>query len=225
MQSISKEQRMAFILRVSLLLAVCSAGVSYASEDNNLTVRGGKLTVVGESGSGEQKLMLNGKKLRDGDGHSLSFEQKFTVGEKDVVLIINNSGGTACPVQYFFVSVSPQGNAKLSPEFGTCSDLAKPNQSGLKIAITMPKMSGTGNAKYVYENDTVFENGRAIKDTALPSAENGEVIINGRGQVLVSGNPNKIVLRCVHDQVEKEKKYSDGWGDRIIEKCNRLKPR
>ncbi len=81
---------MSFIFRVSLLLAICSVGVSYASEDNNLTVRGEKLTAVGESGSGEQKLMFNGKKLRDGDGYSLSFEQKYTVGENDVVLNLNS---------------------------------------------------------------------------------------------------------------------------------------
>lgn len=216
---------MLFIFRLSLLLAVCSVGVSYASEDKNLTVRGGKLAVLGESGSGEQKLMLNGKKLRDGDGYSLSFEQKFTVGEKDVVLIMNNSGGTACPVHYFFISVSPQGNAKLSPEFGTCSDLAKPNQNGLQIIVNIPKMTGLGNAKYIYENDILFENGKVIKDTSLPLAENGEVLINGMGQVLASGNPNKNVLRCVYDQVEKEKKFSDGLDDRIIEKCNKLKLR
>lgn len=138
--------------------------------------------------------------------------------------MMNNSGGTACPVQYFFVSVTTEGNAKLSPEFGTCSDLAKPAQKGSKIIVTMPKVTGRGNAKYVYENDTIFENGKAIKDASLPPEE-GEVLINGRGQVIVSGNPNKRVLKCVQDRVEKEKKYSDGWDDRIIEECNKLKTR
>jgi len=218
---------MSLIFRVLLFLAILSFGVSYASENNTLTVRGGELTVVGESGSGEQQLLLNGKQLPDGDGFSLSFEQKYIVGDKDVVLMMNNSGGTACPVQYFFVSISLQGNAKLSPEFGTCSDLPEIAQKGLKITITMPKMTGRGNAKYVYENETIFENGKAIKDTSLPlrPAEEGEVIINGNGRVLVSGNPNKKVLRCVQDRVEKEKKYSDGWDERIIAECDKLKTR
>lgn len=182
---------------------------------------------MGEPGSGEQQLLLNGNKLRDGDGYSLSLEQKYIVGNRDIVLVMNNSGGTACPVQYFFVSISPQGIAKLSPEFGTCSDLPKLAQKGLKISIAMPKMTGRGDTKYVYENEIIFENGKAIKGTSLPlsPAEEGEVIINGNGRVLVSGNPNKKVLRCVQDRVEKEKKYDDGWDERIMAECDKLKTR
>lgn len=172
MKILFQEEKMSLIFKASLFFAVCSFGVSYASEDITLVVRGGKLTVVGESGSGEQKLLLNNKKLRDSDGFSLSFEQKYTVGDKDIILMMNNSGGTACPVQYFFVSVTTEGNAKLSPEFGTCSDLAKLAQNGSKIIVTMPKMTGRGNAKYVYENDTIFENGKAIKDASIVDPEN-----------------------------------------------------
>lgn len=222
MQSILQEKIMSFICRVSLLLVICNFGVSYATEDNILFVRGGKLTIAGESGSGEQKLLFKGKKLRDGDGYSLSFEQKYIIGDKDVVLMMNNSGGTACPVQYFFVSVTSEGNASLSTEFGTCSDLAKPIQNRLKITVSMPKMTGIGSAKYIYENNTIFENGKEIKDVSLPLIEDGDVLINGRGQVLVSGNPNKKVLQCVYDGVEKENKYSDGWDDKIITECNKL---
>jgi hypothetical protein len=162
---------MSLTFRFLLFITVCSFEASYASEDNSLVIRGGKLTVVGEPGSGDQRLLLNNRKLRDSDGFSLSFEQKYIVGNTDVVLMINNSGGTACPVQYFFVSVTPQGNAMLSPEFGTCSDLAQPVQNGLIITVTMPKMTGRGNAKYTYENDTLFENGKAIKNDSLPPEE------------------------------------------------------
>ncbi|MBV5311372.1 hypothetical protein [Chromatium okenii] len=164
MQYIHQEKKISLIFRFLLLLAVCSVDISYASESNVLVVRGGELSITGESNN-EQQLLLNGSKLRDGDGYSLSFEKKFTVGDNDVVLMMNNSGGIACPVQYFFVSVSPQGNAKVSPEFGTCSDQAEAYQTGLKIKVTMPVMDDENqkNANYVYKDETIFDEGEDIR--------------------------------------------------------------
>jgi len=216
---------MSLIFRVPLLLSILSFGICSASESNTVTVRGGKLTVVGESGSGEQKLLLNGKELPYGDGSSLFIEKKYIIGDKDVVLMMSIPGGTACPAQYFFVSISPQGNAKVSPEFGTCSDLPEFSQKGLKITAVMSKMTGRNVVKYIYENETIFENGKAIKDTSSQPEDEGEVIINGRGQILVSGDPNKKILRCVQNLVEKERRYSDGWDERIIAECDKLKKR
>lgn len=212
---------MIFLARTILVsyIVFFNFGTSHAAEDNSLPVHGGKLVITGESG--EKKLLLNDKLLRDSDGFSLSFEKKFAVGNKDVVLIMNNSGGTACPVQYFFVTVTSQGVTKLSPEFGSCSDLAKPIKKGTKIIVTMPKMTGRGNDKYVYYNGILTENGQPIQDTTIPSVvDTGEVMINGRGQVLTSGNPDRKVLQCVQDRVEKEKSFSEGWDDRIISECN-----
>lgn len=49
----------------------------------------------------------------------------------------------------------------------------------------------------------------------------GNILINGRGQVLVSGNPNKKELRCVHNLVDKEKDFAEGWDDKILNLCKR----
>ncbi len=53
------------------------------------------------------------------------------------------------------------------------------------------------------------------------SAAQGEILINGRGQVLTSGNPNKKELRCVHNLVDKEKAFADGWEDKILNFCKK----
>lgn len=145
---------------VFLSIALINSSLAYSAEEESISVRGGNLTISGDLN--DMKLFIN-RKLRDGNGFSLSFVEKYAVSNTDVVLIMNNSGGTACPVQYFFVSITSQGATKLSPEFGTCSDLAKPIQKGGKIIVSMPKMNDRGDAKYVYQNDTLYENGKAIK--------------------------------------------------------------
>jgi hypothetical protein len=54
-----------------------------------------------------------------------------------------------------------------------------------------------------------------------------EIFINGRGQVLINGNikPDKKVLRCVENLVEKEEKFNEGWDELILSECNKLKTR
>lgn len=146
---------------INRLKVLQSQQTAPADDDKLLTVRGGKLSISG--GLNDMTLLFNGQKLRSSDGFSLSIEKKYTIGDTDIALIMNNSGGTACPVQYFFVSVTVQGTTKLSPEFGTCSDLAKPSQTGPQIVVVMPKMNGRGNENYVFENGTLTDNGKLVK--------------------------------------------------------------
>lgn len=129
---------------------------------DSISLRGGELLVKGEAN--DMKLFLNDKMLRDGDGYMLSFEKQYAIGTKDIVLVMNNSGGSACPVLYFFVTATTQGVAKLTPEFGTCSDLAKAVKKGSRITVTMPEWNGgSRKVKYIFENGVVSENGKVAK--------------------------------------------------------------
>lgn len=130
-----------------------------AFEERKVISRFGQLSITGEINS--MQLVLSGDKLRDGDGFSLSFVHRALSADSDIVLVMNNSGGTACPAQYFFVTLSAANNSRLSPEFGTCSDLAEVSLNGSEITVTMP--GGTGRAQYVYSAGTVTENGKPIK--------------------------------------------------------------
>jgi len=133
-----------------------------APDDENQTVtRYGQLSIVGDLNN--MQLMFNGKKLRDGDGFSLSFEKKLVSGNSDIILIMNNSGGRLCPVQYFFVTVKSESDVQLSPEFGTCSDLIKISQNGEQVIATMPDYSSGKKVKYAYIGGVVTENGVPIK--------------------------------------------------------------
>lgn len=130
------------------------------TEQAQLVTKYGTLSVIGEWNA--MQLLLNGNKLRDGDGASLSFHGKYSIKEEEIALVMNNSGGSACPSQYFFVILSSSGAAKLTPQFGTCSDLPEITQSGAQINIVMPSGSGT-KATYILLDGKVSENGKVIR--------------------------------------------------------------
>lgn len=130
--------------------------------DKSITTRAGRLTVTGDSN--DLKLLLNGKAISKSDGYALDIIKKYTIENNDVVLLMETTGGTACPAKYFFATITtPNGNAQISPQVGNCSDLASPVQQAAKIILTMPKMSGKGQDKYVYENGVISENGKIVK--------------------------------------------------------------
>jgi hypothetical protein len=59
---------------------------------------------------------------------------------------------------------------------------------------------------------------KPIKEESNGASE-GVIFINGRGQVLSSGTPNKNELQCVYDLVDKEKVFAEGWEDKILSIC------
>ncbi len=124
-------------------------------DNHSVTTLAGQLSVVEEEGG--DKLFFNDKMLLDGKGDRLYLEKMFSFGDTAVVLLMSLSGGTACPGYHYFVTITPQGNTKLSNFFGTCSDLVKSEQNGQKIIITMPDMGGAGDVMYIYENGNVIE--------------------------------------------------------------------
>ena len=92
--------------------------VSVREEDNFLLFRGKpvKPTIEGNS--------------------SLSIVADYEVGPIDV-LLVQNTGGTACPALFHFVYVGPTG-LRVSPEFGTCSDIIYPSfdpKTGVTVSM------------------------------------------------------------------------------------------
>jgi hypothetical protein len=126
---------------------------AYAQSNDTVQTRFGTLAVV--SDPGQSKITLNGKALTypktpdygviDG-ASSLAFGKKFSIGESDVILVQENSGGTACPMTYSFVTVSSKGTAITKPVADDyCSDIYKVSQNGNKIVLKVGKKSFTYN--------------------------------------------------------------------------------
>lgn len=129
-------------------------------EGKQAVTRHGRLTIVGDLNN--MQLMFNGRKLRDGDGLSLSIEKKFMTGNSDIILVMNNSGGTACPVRFFFVNIKGENDVQLSPEFGTCSDQIEVSQNEEQIILKMPDSSGK-KVQYSYIKGIITEDGKPIR--------------------------------------------------------------
>ncbi|ANH73635.1 hypothetical protein ACS15_2221 [Ralstonia insidiosa] len=72
--------------------------------------------------------------------NNLDIVKTFQLGPVDAALV-QDTGGTACPTQFYIVTTS-QAGAAVTPGFGTCSDSIQTAQDGASIAITMPGFVG-----------------------------------------------------------------------------------
>lgn len=66
--------------------------------------------------------------------NSLSIVASYELGENDVYLLQDN-GGSECPAMFRFVTVTAAG-VRVTPEFGTCSDIVYPTSDG-KTGVTV----------------------------------------------------------------------------------------
>jgi hypothetical protein len=119
------------VIAVALLVAVSTVTIA-----QNISTRFGALKIGGEFAN---ILSFKGRRLVKGD-NALSVVQKFRMGKTDVVLI-QETGGTACPALYYFVSVSASG-AKATHAFGTCDEFTKITRKKDTILVTMPGYRG-----------------------------------------------------------------------------------
>lgn len=79
-----------------------------------------------------------------------------------VAVLINNIGGGGCPALYRWLFLT-KTETKITPEFGNCSDLAKPIVKGNILLITLPKIGTAKKSVYEYNGSTITENGKIIK--------------------------------------------------------------
>jgi len=131
-------------------------GVVSVSDDNLLLYRGKPVAPAVEGNSG------------------LSIVASYELGKSDV-LLLQNTGGSACPALFRFVTVGPAG-VRPTPEFGTCSDIIFPTtdgKTGISVAMVgfagpfeseaVQKKAGMTKKVFQYANGQIVENGRPIK--------------------------------------------------------------
>ena len=98
------------------------------------------------------------------EGNSgLSIVADFQVGQSDV-LLLQDTGGSACPAMFRFITVNASG-LRASPEFGTCSDIIYPSMDAKSGAITVAMIGSKAMTKTVfqYSNGQVMLNGKIVR--------------------------------------------------------------
>ncbi len=98
----------------------------------------------------DNTLLFKGKPVQpkiEGN-NSLSIVASYELGKNDVFLL-QNTGGTACPALFTFVTVNAAG-LKATPEFGTCSDIIYPT-SDLKDSVTVAMVGSSGPFEPTFE--------------------------------------------------------------------------
>ena len=157
-----------YIFGIALLLLIATS--TLGQETKAIQTRFGALTV-----SDAGVLLFKGAPVQPTieANNSLDLSEPYQIGASDVVLVTDN-GGTACPALYYFVTVKESG-AKVTPSFGTCSDLIKVKRTGDSISVSMPGYKGPSESQraqlraarerhiFIYRTGVVTENGRPVK--------------------------------------------------------------
>ena len=104
--------------------------------------------------------------------NSLSIVANYEVGPSDV-LLLQNSGGTACPALFRFITVSAIG-LRATPEFGTCSEIIYPSMDTKTATVTIT-MNG-----FMGPSEPEVEKRKAYMTKMVFRFVNGRVIKNGK---------------------------------------------
>ena len=129
---------------------------------DTLTTTAGKLEISKEKVKkewGEDEfpvVKLNGKNIYISEGGiSLHFEKLFDFGSYQSVLVADNTGGTACPVSYVFITLRSNKSFSVTKSFGNCSDIPKIQQQGKKVTLSFPPFGSVSAGKWVYDDGKI----------------------------------------------------------------------
>ena len=94
------------------------------------------------------------------------------MGQSDV-LLLQNTGGTACPALFRFITVSATG-LRATPEFGTCSEIIYPTFNE-KTGVTVAMVGFSGSSEPAAEQRKA-----AMTKTIYRLQPNGQLTENGK---------------------------------------------
>ena len=129
----------------------------FMSVDKVETVGGVFSIVDNKKNDLAKNLVLNKKTVASVEADSASIEYKLKIEDKDVVLIGISGGGSACPANYMFATISPAGQFSKTEEFGNCSDIPTIRFDDKSITVSLPSGGGrkSKTESWTYANGKV----------------------------------------------------------------------
>lgn len=185
------------------------------SDSEKIETRYGQMEIA-ENENGEA-ITFNGKVISE-PSNILSLETYFIVGDSDVILAADHSGGTACPAEYFFVTINQNNTVRLSEKFGTCSDMAESSQTGDTITVSMPG----ANRRHMFTFrsgilDEAVEDKKSIDAGGLPECDSEQGIADTKRALENSPAANLINVQVFDIEAAKEIAYNPEDGSRVCE--------
>jgi len=150
---------------LALAAALCATAAGAAEVRYEAATPAGAVQIV-EADFSDTRIVVDGAEVfRDTENLNVFFGGFFP-DERSAryVLLQHNTGGTACPAVYRVLDLGGAVPA-VSPEFGTCSDVAEGRLDGAALTVSMPDMR-TGKAKA-----WVYADGRLAEARARPRAK------------------------------------------------------
>lgn len=140
---------------ILLALLLCIPLSSFASEQ--VATRSGQLTyLINEDQGYGFKILLNQKIIYvNDDSKYLDFKRVFNTSNADVVLVEEQSGGTACEATYRLIIIKANGQFVKSSSFGNCSTKPNIKQSGDVITIKFPKIGPDKSENISYNKGVI----------------------------------------------------------------------
>ena len=129
----------------------------FMSIDKVETVGGTFSIVANKKNEFAKNLVLNKKTVASVEADIASIKYKFKIDDKDVVLIDISDGGSACPANYMFATISPTGQFSKTEEFGNCSDIPTVKFDDKSITVSLPSGGGrkSKTESWTYANGKV----------------------------------------------------------------------
>lgn len=161
-----------------IILSVFFAGSVFAKEKPNLTelaeisTKAGKLRFYEESG--KRFFNLNGDVLLSGSTSLDIYKFLRTRNTYDALLVKDFTGPIACPLQYRFMVIRPDGTSSVFKPFNHCDDKPETSLKGDKIKITYRKFGDQPAVSYLLDGRRLLK----VKNMApeeKPGKKNSEV--------------------------------------------------
>lgn len=149
-----------------LLTALAFSTLVFAE---NIPTRFGKLEIK------DNMLLFQGRPVSPevNGNNSLNVKGTYQLGDISDVVLIQDNGGSGCPAQLYFITLSKAGSKVVGP-FGSCIDAIHVKQLSDAISVTMVGFIGAPESdadlaeaakeKYIYffKNGVLTENGKRV---------------------------------------------------------------